>query len=277
MKKLLTAIAVVALALAVPSAASAFSLGDYTGGVTFDFVNWDVGTTYDADTSFEDGADGDADSFGLVRVDTIDALGGNPLWQSTAANESLQGWFYGLDDNTVDIGSDYSGTIESIGGYVDLYLVQGGQTLDPLAAPAPTTPMTGLSAPADQWNATDGELFLRLEFVPGVVSSQNSTYFQDITTITNPVFGTGQGYLSVVGGSHAALFDSNAYNDVFPNADFYFSDSFDDRGLTAEQQENGWTVFSDGKVTGKAVPEPATMMLLGVGLAGGALVRRRRS
>lgn len=281
MKKVLIAVAMLMLAV---SPALAFDLGGYLGPVTFVFANLDTGTLYPADTSLTGQADGEGDSFGILTVVSI--LNSNtltPVW-SPSAGEAIEGWFYGIDDNDVTLNGVGQGTIESVGGKVDLYL--STPNLLTTTGPVPTMPMADLNAPTDIWNVTDGTLFLSLDLVPGINTLSGdltTTYHQDIDSILTPIEGGGTGYLAVTGGAYQTAFDSNGFDSIYPGADFVFQLQFRgsdpsqviNPGPTPAQQAAGWLVKSEGGAQGEVIPEPASMILMGIGLFGAARLRRK--
>lgn len=272
MKKL-TVVAMVMGLVMLSANAFAFTLNSYNENLTINFTNWDIGTIYGPGT-YSGMADGDTDSFGIIRIDSIYADGNNiPIWTPTGS-ETITGMFYGIDDNNADILANFSGTIDSVGGFIDLYA--GPNDLNVLGA-APTVEYAGLGAPTDNWNITDdGELILRLAFVPGAsISDATSQYHQDVDSLAHPVRGGGNGYLMVVGGTLAGQFDSNRYDDVYPGADMDLLLTFNELNLTPAEAEAGWLVKSVGRVTGRSTPEPATMAIFGMGLAGLGVLRRK--
>lgn len=275
MKKL-TLVATIGLGLLLLNSVSAhaFSLGGYTGDVIFEFQNWDVGTLYRTPTSLTGIADGNTDSFSLLKVQAITDTDGNNLWTSSAS-EALEGWVYGLDDDDVTLNSVGAGTIDSNGGHLAMYL--GPSNMNITAANAPTMPRAGLGAPTDLWKATDGPVtFLTMDIVPGIdLADANTTYFQQLTSITNPTVGDGSGYLKITGGDFAELFDTNGYNSIFPGADMFFQNHFNSNDLTTGQRTSRWLVKSAGTTFGTAIPEPTTMILMGMGLAGLAFRKKK--
>ncbi len=266
MKKVLLTLVMLLVAV---SPALAFDLGGYLGPIQFKYNNWDFGTIYDPETSFDNGGEGtgDTNSYGIFQVTQVlgQSSGGGviSLWTPTTT-ESLKGYFYGLSDDKVDLNEFGQGTIYSVGGTIEMYL--GADNLTPNAGPG-VVPALG-DAPIDIWNATDGVLFLKASFVPGaVLTDGTTTYAQQINSIANPLLGSGLAYLNITGGSYATTFDSNGY--LGGAADLKLQANYDGPGPF------GWTAESFDPVRGAAVPEPASMILMGIGLAGAARLRRR--
>jgi hypothetical protein len=274
MKKITWILAVAVLAgVLMVSQASAFSLGGYSGLIEIKYDNWDYGKLYDPNTHFDKGNPAvltETDSYGIVNVTQI--LAWNPishlynvsLWVPTGS-EAIKGIFYGMEDNKVDINSTGGGTINDIGGRIELFL--GANNLNPSAGPG-LVPAAN-TAPTDIWNATDGTSFLTADFMPVIKGDGVTTYAQTLT-VMNPADGTvngvGSGYLNVTGGAYKTLFDTNSQlggTDLFLTADY------------TGPGDSSWTVNSHDPVLG-AVPEPATLLLLGMGLIGLGLGRRYR-
>ncbi len=291
MKKIafLTMMLVLGMAMVVTAPASAFTLtdpdtgGTYIGPIKMKFSNWDYGTLYGQNTNINNGGNGSGsiDSWGILELSCIkgkDSAGDwKNVWQPTA-NEAIEGWFSGLSDDQVSIDGTGAGFINSVApgaapggfGHVEMYLSPGS---DLTASSGPQTPAAGdlTWTPNDIYNATNGPLLFAANFVPGAVWGDNTTvYHQTITSMTNPTTGHGTGYLDIVPGvgTHDWLFNSNSQlngTDLWMENDFVGPGSHD------------WTVDSEDPVIGYATPEPATLLIFGMGLLGTALVRRKRS
>ncbi len=284
-----TALAVLMLWGAAPAAA--FSLGGYGGFVKFVFSNFDAGTTgyptaggpfpaticstvAGCDTvggiTPAPGAIGSEDSWGIAEVGVIEKIpGGGFAWTSGSGGEYLQAMFYGINDHRVEyLGVNTTGNNEwiayGVGGILDVYI----NTLNDYdASGGPTARLTASTYPT----VTDGTLFLRLAFSCCVeLGDLTSTYkskFDDAT-----IHGSASGYLDVIGGSYASMFDTNNQFDPNGNAhDFALSTTFDATGA------GSWTVVSAGQALG-FVPEPSTLLLFGASLSalGALAVTRKR-
>jgi len=273
MKKLLMCLVMVGLGLTLmTSQALAIDSGSLIGALQIQFENVDVAAVYTQ--SAINMADNQQDSFALINVTNINKLPNYTNVWNQSGSEKLTGILYGLDDVSVSVGSFGPGIftqyITSTGGYIDIYLKSTG--IDSTTNDAPTLAQLqalGLTAPADQWGAvgTNDQLYLRLGIDAGTYSS-TLTY----NSLTGEIVGSSSAYLTVLGGSAASLFDSNLYAN---GSDFYLYDSFSTVSLSSDQAEAGWTVASGGNVLGTGVPEPASMILMGIGLFGAARLRRK--
>ncbi|MBT3067022.1 PEP-CTERM sorting domain-containing protein [Rhodoferax sp. U11-2br] len=115
----------------------------------------------------------------------------------------------------------------------------------------------------DYATSSDGNLWLSL-VGKGNLSGEGSNIG------TGSDSGSGSALLDVVGGLAAENFDTNSR---LNGADFVFSSSFQPAGY----QENGRDILSGTfDLTGNSIPEPGSLALLGLGLAGLGLVKRRR-
>lgn len=282
MKKLLIILTVTAMInLGAFAGAHAFNLTgvDYGFGfVNFDFIGADKGTTYTAPGSsgfVVTNGDGVSDSWGIGNVVSIyqnDFF--NPLW--TPSGDTIDFVFGGLDDHSVyyDTASqNWSVKSQSAaaGSYLNIYYDPSPAATNYAAGPGAVDP-AGDGSAWDVGNGVGDELLLSLQFVPGVISGDNQTVLA-ASFEAGWGQGSGLGYLEVVGGSWKDQFDSNAF--LNGSADFQFEYSAGDL-LSIDFLQYGWTVEVDGISTGKAVPIPASIWLLGSCLLGFIGLGRRR-
>lgn len=282
--------------LAFSTAASALSL---TGGdLRINFVNVDSATsTYPliganqticttvadcdvasgalAGSSLAPNAIGSEDTWGLLDVESIRSADNSITYWSKGDNgETLQGMFYGLDDFRVEeifnVTGDTVATF-SHGGKLDLYL-SGADNFGANTGPAGRG---GLSTYAP---LTSGTLYLSLDFTTGCGSTPTVASATLCGSFDSNTVGGSSGFLKVTGGSAAAQWDTNnaaalsgLLNPVDPEADLFFTNEFTPVGAG-----NGWSVVSNGNAIGTKLPEPGTLGLLGLGLAGLGMGLRRR-
>lgn len=165
-------------------------------------------------------------------------------------------------------------SIDFTGGFVNLYsdkIIGGFSYLDPSANANVVNP--ALIA-QDIANATDGNLWLAYTGVSTTdVSGRVGTLFSDTATI-NPIHagGSGFGYLDVVaGGLATSNFDTDSFNVGGTIADARLDSSF------STPNSGAWPLSGTAAIKTTAIPEPGSLALIGLGLAGLGATYRRKS
>lgn len=287
-KKMNIALAGLALSAAVAVPAHAITLaGGYAGGITFVFASFDMGTNYKgqkggticASVSACDtaaiapapGAIGSEDTWGIFQVTGIISNDGfnTLLWTQGSGGEYITGMFHGLEDAVVNGGTTASKVeAHSTGGSVQFYV---DNTLANYSAGA-ALGAAGRTGAASFTGATNGTLWLDMNFA-GTADSDYSGLAYQSNFSTASLNGSGSGYLDVVGGSYAGQIKKGTETDLDGNK----RDAFLQSTYSPNSNAPSWTVTNRGGLDTNVIPEPASLALFGLGLAGLASLRRRKN
>jgi hypothetical protein len=213
--------------------------------------------------------------FGLFNITQINSGDSSTtFWNGNGATDGTQlvGFFEGLisePDQTGGTGLSFSG------GHIALFSVPNG-TYSPGTNPNTKDYLNQLCGGSATCLANP---WLTADFVPGINDALGPTgdaTLQAAFAATNVQ--AGFGYLSVTGGANGPVFDTNGFSFVnFPNADLFLRSNF----VLANPQtctfNNGWQVCSDDPIIGARIPEPGTLLLLGLGALALGAIRRNKA
>jgi hypothetical protein len=228
------------------------------------------GATIAADTVGE--SDTTEDTWGIAQVDGIQGLGADTtiFYDKESAAFEVTVFFWGFNDDYIDDPNLITGisTLAQVGGRVQVWA-------DFTPDYDPTTFGTTDRGPLDGDYATVTEDILLLDMVPRELNAAHHTLFGNFNFATT--VGGGEAWLDIVGGLWQPLYDTNSQ---FLGTDMLFTNTNRNNLTGPPDQVNDWVIRADGRGesfrTG-VIPEPTTVVLLGIGLVGmaGVAVRRR--
>lgn len=235
--KLTTKLATFAVVTLMASNAMAFSLaGNYYGPLYFKYTNYETLVSKPGDTLS-----------GIFKVSAIHAANATDtlLWFDGKNGEELTGTFqdYVVKSITAVAGGQ---AIDFTGGGVTMYL--------------DNTPDFNATAPGT--GVTDGVTFMDFDGIGGIKPTEmDVTLRSTVDVLSSPFTGKGSGYLDL---TYSLLSTFEVGSTWFLQSD-----------VEAPGKWN-WPVGSNDPLQGNAVPEPGTVALLGLGLAGLGLISRKR-
>jgi len=212
---------------------------------------------------------------GIFVIDSIDNAGSTlNFWKPTATAE-LTGEFAGYFVKTVGGGGT---PVDFTGGFQKIYF-DDTPDFDSDFSKVPGVETLGVGH-GDKF--ADGTLFLDLVGEGGAVPGDLTITLS--STILPPGFsisGVGLGFLKIIGGSQAASFFPDSEDPVSPGSTPGSQDLKLVNTITVQSGFPGsptiWPVTSGDPISATAVPEPSSLVLLGLGaLCGIPYLRRRR-
>lgn len=213
------------------------------------------------------GAVGSEDTWGILSIASITNTTTNTQMFTRGPDGYLIGSVTGLVDNNVQDFGPFQNEYAT-GGVISLYL--SAANFDPTISTASQANVL------NQFSALP--LYLQLAFVLGVDGTAEglAASYQGNFNSNTGVAG-GSGFLSVTGGSAAANFDTDYFTTwTGATADAFFTVT-GKPPLSGDAGFNNWLLNDSLDVQGQTVPEPGSLALLGLGFAGLAALRRRKT
>jgi hypothetical protein len=250
----------------------------FGGGVaTIDFSNYE---------SFTDQLNIGSQNYGVFTINSITVNGNNVFAPSPSAY--LVGVFNGITVNSVS-GTPPNINVGNDGGSFQIWQVSGSQIASAGAGlnignlfnqGGGGYAAAGCAVASLCYNGitnVGGTDYLNFDLVPGADAAGDSL-LATLGTTNFPVTGSANGFGNITGGSAAGQFARGTYTTALgTSADLTFADEFCPAGSSGRctPHVGDWQDLSFDPAT-VGVPEPVTLSLMGVGLFGLGVARRRR-